>query len=317
MKWVEKCCKIITLFALVICALNTLNAQDLHDLDSQDSRQIARNIKIDSPRSTLKPNQRNGFVGRIGISADYLYHKADSQVGGVIMSIQGVAGWNWRDYAKLEVGLSLGAGPTDIKGAYPIGATQIGTQPLSNFDFKGGIALNFAFETKGGYNIASAFKAWDNALYINAGVEMAILSHFATYTPYSTQLTFLNIFVEAEGRSVVAQKWAVDYFVRGFGGASLITIGGNDLQTSESEIFSQTSLWGAKIGIGTSYTIGDKAFVFVRLVGAYYSVGAGQNKRISIKQNPSLNGLNGGASAIFKYPKSHSIYGGVQFGVGI
>ena len=310
--------KIIISFA--ICAVTALNAQNIKidsRIDSQDSPQNAQNIKIDLRKSTLNPNQRNGFVGRIGISADYLYHRADSQVGGVIMSIQGVAGWNWRDYAKLEVGLSLGAGPTDIKGAYPIGAVQIGTQPLSNFDFKGGIALNFAFEAKGGYNISSAFKAWDNALYINAGAEMAILSHFATYIPYSTQLTFLNLFVEFEGRSAVAQKWAIDYFVRGFGGASVITIGGSDLQTSESEIFSQTSLWGAKIGIGTSYTIGDKAFVFVRLVGAYYSVGAGQNKRISIKQNPSLNGLNGGASAIFKYPKSHSVYGGVQFGVGI
>ena len=324
----RKSYKIIILFAFAICTLNTLNAQDSR-IDSQDLRQY-ENIKLDSRESSTKSsfesnaksNRKNGFVGRIGISADYLYHRADSSqnssnISGVIMSIQGALGWNWRDYAKAEVGLLLGAGPTDIKGAYPIGAEQIGAQPLSNFSFKGGIALNFAFEAKGGYNISSAFKAWDNAFFINAGVEVAILSHFATYTPYSTQLGFLNLFVEIEGRSALTQKWAVDYFVRGFGGASLIGIGGEDLQTSESEIFSQTSLWGVKIGIGTSYKISDKAFVFVRLVSAYYNSGAGQNKRISIKQNPSLNGLNAGAGANFKYPKSHLFYGGVQFGVGI
>lgn len=287
--------KIIIVFALGIYALY-----------AQDSRE-----------SSLESNRQNGFVGRIGIGADYLYHKADSSsVSGVVMSANGALGWNWRDYAKMEVAGFIGAAPNDIKGAYPIGATQIGNQPLSNFNFKGGIFLNFGFEAKGGYNISSAFKAWDNALFINAGAEVAILAHWATYVPYSTQLSFLNLFVELEGRSALTQKWAIDYFVRGFVGTSLIGISG-ELQTSESEIFSQTSLWGVKLGIGTRYKIGDKAFVFVRLITAYYNLGAGQDKRISVNQNATLNGLNKGAEAIFKYPKSHSIYGGVQFGIGI
>ena len=233
------------------------------------------------------------------------------------MSLNGALGWNWRDYAKLEFGASLGAGPLDIKGAYPIGAQQIGAQPLSRFDFSGGIALNFGFDLKGGYNISSAFKAWDNALYINGGFEVAILSHWTTYVPYSAVLGFLNLFVEVEGRSALSQKWAIDYFVRGFGGASVVNIGGEDLQTSEADMLSEARLWGLKVGIGGSYKIGDRAFVFVRLVSAYYNSGAGQSKRISIKPNATLNGLNAGAEANFKYPKSHSIYGGVQFGVGM
>lgn len=273
--------------------------------------------KINDSKVQLSYYRRNGFLGRIGISADYLYHKADSELSGVIMSVNGALGWNWRDYAKLEVGTSLGAGPLDIKGAYPIGAEQIGAQPLSRFDFSGGIALNFGFELKGGYNISSAFKAWGNALYINGGVEVAILSHWTTYVPYSAVLGFMDLFVEVEGRSALSQKWAIDYFVRGFGGASVVTIGGEDLQTSESEIASNARLWGLKVGIGGSYKIGDKAFMFVRLVSAYYNSGAGQSKRISIKPNATLNGLNAGAEANFKYPKSHSVYGGVQFGIGM
>lgn len=282
---------------------------------SQSSKSTA---KINDSKVPLSYYRRNGFLGRIGISADYLYHKAGgTTLDGVIMSVNGALGWNWRDYAKLEVGAILGAGPLDIKGAYPIGAEQIGTQPLSRFDFSGGIALNFGFELKGGYNISSAFKAWDNALFINGGVEVAILSHWTTYVPYSTLLGFMNLFVEVEGRSALSQKWTIDYFVRGFGGASVVTIGGEDLQTSESEIASSARLWGLKVGIGGSYKIGDRAFVFVRLVSAYYNSGAGQSRRISIKPNATLNGLNAGAEANFKYPKSHSVYGGVQFGVGM
>lgn len=277
----------------------------------------AENLAVDS-KDSLTHYRKNGFIGRIGIGADYLYHKAgDTTLGGVVMSLNGALGWNWRDYAKLEFGATLGAGPLDIKGAYPIGAEQIGAQPLSRFDFSGGIALNFGFDLKGGYNISSAFKAWDNALYINGGFEVAILSHWTTYVPYSAVLGFLNLFVEVEGRSALSQKWAIDYFVRGFGGASVVNIGGEDLQTSESDMLSEARLWGLKVGIGGSYKIGDRAFVFVRLVSAYYNSGAGQSKRISIKPNATLNGLNAGAEANFKYPKSHSVYGGVQFGVGM
>lgn len=266
----------------------------------------------------LESNRRNGFLGRIGIGADYLYHKADSSiVSGIVMSAQGALGWNWRDYGKFEVGGFIGAGPTNIKGVYPIGAEQIGNKPLSNFSFNGGTALNFGIELKGGYNISSAFKMWDNALYINSGVEVAILSHWATYVPYTTQLSFLSIFVELEGRSALSQKWILDYFVRGFGGSSLIGIGAEDLQSNESSIFSETNLWGLKLGFGTSYKIGDRAFAFVRIVASYYYSTLGQSKYIVIKQNATLNGLNKGAEANFKYPKSHSIYSGVQFGIGI
>lgn len=326
--------RFILALALGICALNAENlAVDSSDsavdsIDSSDSQRESSVIRTaQSPTSTAKINdskvplssyRKNGFIGRIGIGADYLYHKAgDTTLGGVVMSLNGALGWNWRDYAKLEFGATLGAGPLDIKGAYPIGAQQIGAQPLSRFDFSGGIALNFGFDLKGGYNISSAFKAWDNALYINGGFEVAILSHWTTYVPYSAVLGFLNLFVEVEGRSALSQKWAIDYFVRGFGGASVVNIGGEDLQTSEADMLSEARLWGLKVGIGGSYKIGDRAFVFVRLVSAYYNSGAGQSKRISIKPNATLNGLNAGAEANFKYPKSHSVYGGVRFGVGM
>lgn len=302
--------KIYAICLIWICALNAENlAVDSQDLDSKYS--AIENVKSDSSY------RRNGFLGRIGIGADYLYHKADSKLGGVVMSLNGALGWNFRDYAKLEMGASFGAGPINIKGAYPIGAAQIGTQPLSKFHFNGGIALNFGFELKGGYNISSAFKAWDNALYINGGVEVAILSHWATYVPYSTMLGFMDLFVELEGRSALNQKWAIDYFVRGFGGASMINISSEDLQTSESDMLSSVRLWGLKVGFGGSYKIGDKAFVFVRLVSAYYNSSVGQSKHVSITQNPTTNGLNAGAAANFKYPKSHTLYGGVQFGVGM
>ena len=323
--------RFILALALGICALNAENlAVDSSDfsIDSSDSQRESNafhtaqihtsTAKINDSKVPLSSYRKNGFIGRIGIGADYLYHKAgDTTLGGVVMSLNGALGWNWRDYAKLEFGASLGAGPLDIKGAYPIGAEQIGTQPLSRFDFSGGIALNFGFDLKGGYNISSAFKAWDNALYINGGFEVAILSHWTTYVPYSAVLGFLNLFVEVEGRSALSQKWAIDYFVRGFGGASVVNIGGEDLQTSEADMLSEARLWGLKVGIGGSYKIGDRAFVFVRLVSAYYNSGAGQSKHISIKPNATLNGLNAGAEANFKYPKSHSVYGGVQFGVGM
>ena len=328
-------CKIFIMLMLGFGIVNAVDSGDLAvdsravdsgDLGDFSDLQRESNAIHKSTKSTAKLNdsnaplsfyRRNGFLGRIGISADYLYHKADSELSGVVMSLNGALGWNWRDYAKLEVGAILGAGPMDIKGAYPIGAEQIGTQPLSNFNFNGGIALNFGFELKGGYNISSAFKAWDNALYINGGIELAILSHWATYVPYSTVMGFVDLFVEVEGRSALSQKWAIDYFVRGFGGASVVTIGGEDLQTSANDMLSSARLWGLKVGFGGSYKIGDRAFVFVRLVSAYYNSGAGQSKRISIKPNATLNGVNAGAEANFKYPKSHSIYGGVQFGVGI
>lgn len=327
MKNLGAICKI---FIMLMLGFGVVNAVDSSDsaVDSSDSQRESSEIHIAQiPTSTAKINdskvplssyRKNGFIGRIGIGADYLYHKAgDTTLGGVVMSLNGALGWNWRDYAKLEFGATLGVGPLDIKGAYPIGAEQIGAQPLSRFDFSGGIALNFGFDLKGGYNISSAFKAWDNALYINGGFEVAILSHWTTYVPYSAVLGFLNLFVEVEGRSALSQKWAIDYFVRGFGGASVVNIGGEDLQTSESDMLSEARLWGLKVGIGGSYKIGDRAFVFVRLVSAYYNSGAGQSKRISIKPNATLNGLNAGAEANFKYPKSHSVYGGVQFGVGM
>ncbi len=327
MKFLGAICKIFIMLMLGFGVVNAVDSSDF-SIDSSDSQRESNAIrtaqiptssaKINDSKVPLSYYRKNGFIGRIGIGADYLYHKAgDTTLGGVVMSLNGALGWNWRDYAKLEFGASLGAGPLDIKGAYPIGAEQIGAQPLSRFDFSGGIALNFGFDLKGGYNISSAFKAWDNALYINGGFEVAILSHWTTYVPYSAVLGFLNLFVEVEGRSALSQKWAIDYFVRGFGGASVVNIGGEDLQTSEADMLSEARLWGLKVGIGGSYKIGDRAFVFVRLVSAYYNSGAGQSKRISIKPNATLNGLNAGAEANFKYPKSHSVYGGVQFGVGM
>lgn len=257
-------------------------------------------------------NRQNGFVGAVGIGIGYKSHSSDSSaISGVVTSLNGSFGWNWKDYAKMEFSGVLGAGTNNINGNYPMGVTN----SLSNLNFKGGMFLNFGFDGKGGYNVLSPLKSWDNALFINGGANIDILLNSATYTPFATQFSLLNFFLELEGRSAINKKWRIDYFVRGLFGANITSIGGNDIQVSSPA--TQSSVFGGKIGLGFSYKIGDEAFFFMRLVGTYHHISKGEIIHIAIQNNPQTNGLIANAKTDWRLPKNHLFYGGLHFGIGI
>ena len=256
--------------------------------------------------------RQNGFIGAIGIRIDYKYHKADSSVvSGAITSLQGFIGWNWKDYVKMEFSGRLGAGSNNIKGDYPIG-TQ--TQ-LSRLTFKGGAFLDIDFEGKVGYNTLSSLKMWDNALFFNIGTNVDISTHYATYTPFATQLSLINAFVELEGRSAINTHFSFDYFARGIVGIDIISIGGSDLLVSP--LPASVLALGGKVGVGFRYKIGEKAYFFMRLVGTYYNIAKSPTANIAITSNPHTNELIPNAKSSFAYPKSHTLYGGLYFGIGI
>lgn len=257
-------------------------------------------------------NYQNGFIGAIGIRIDYKYHKADSSVvSGAITSLQGFIGYNWKDYVKMEFGGKLGAGSNSIKGKYPIGTS---TQ-LSHLTFKGGAFLDIDFEGKVGYNTLSSLKMWDNALFFNLGTSTEISTHYATYTPFATQLSLINAFVELEGRSAIDTHFSFDYFARGILGIYNISISGSDLTATPSP--SSVLMLGGKVGVGFRYRIGERAYFFMRLVGTYYNTAKSPATNIAITSNPHTNELIPNAKSSFAYPKSHTLYGGLYFGIGI
>ena len=274
-------------------------------------------ISTAQAQKMLESGQRTGLVARASIGADYLHHKAGaSRLGGLVMSINASLGWNWRDYGKLEFSGRFGAGTNNIYGAYPIGATQTGTQPLSSLSFKGGVFIDYGAEAKGGYNLASMFKAWKYPLFINFGSEFYTLVQSAVYTPYATGLVLTRFFVELEGGAVLNQKWALEYIARVSAAGGFIVISGVDITSSDASLDSATSGYGLKFGLGGRYKMGKNAYFFVRANVAYQNLGAGEHKSITIRQNPATNGLNAGASANVRYPASDSIYAGLQFGFG-
>ncbi|MGX3045888.1 hypothetical protein [Helicobacter sp. T3_23-1056] len=265
----------------------------------------------------LESGQRTGLVASASIGADYLHHKAgESRLGGLLMSINASLGWNWRDYGKLEFSGRFGAGTNNIYGAYPIGATQTSTQPLSSLSFKGGVFIEYGVEAKGGYNLASIFKAWKYPLFINVGSEIYALVEGAVYAPYSTGLVLTRFFVELDGGVVLSQKWALEYIARVSAAGGSVTFSGVDIVSNESSLDSIISGYGLKFGLGGRYKMGKNAYFFVRANVAYQNLSAGANKTIAIKTNPATNGLNAGATANVRYPASDSIYAGLQFGFG-
>lgn len=273
---------------------------------------------IANAQKTLESGQRTGFIGRIGIGAEYLNHKAgDSRLDGLLMSINGTLGWNWRDYGKLEFSGRFGSGTSVIHGAYPIGATQTSTQPLSSLNtFRDGVFIEYAGEAKGGYNLTSSVKAWKYPLFINVGSEIQTLVQNAIYSPYATALILINFFVELDGGIGLSEKWSLEYLARVGATSGVIEIGGVDFSTSETSLNSTISGYKLKFGLGGRYKMGKNAYFFARANVIYQNLGAGQNKQITIKQNPETNKLNAGASAIVRYPASGTIYAGLQFGFG-
>lgn len=279
-------------------------------------------INTAQAQKMLESGQRTGLVARASIGADYLHHKAGaSRLGGLLMSINGTLGWNWRDYGKLEFSGRFGAGTNNIYGAYPIGATQTGTQPLSSLSFKGGVFMEYGAEAKGGYNLVSALKAWKYPLFINFGSEIYAFVQGAVYAPYATGLALTRFFVELDGGAVLTQKWALEYAARVSLAGGSVTFSGVDLTSNDASLDSIISGYGLKFGLGGRYKMGKNAYFFARVNVAYQNLSAGEQKSITIKANPTTNkpetnGLNAGASANVRYPASDSIYAGLQFGFG-
>ena len=275
-------------------------------------------VGVANAQKTLESGQRTGLIGRLSIGGDYLRHKAgDTTLDGLLMSINGTLGWNWRDYGKLEFSGRFGSGTNNIHGSYPIGATQTGAQPLSSLNtFRDGVFIEFGGEVKGGYNFASIFKAWKYPLFINVGSEIQALVQSATYSPYGTALILTNFFVELDGGIDLNQKWALEYLARVAAIGGIIEIGGFDITSSETSLNSSTSGYKLKFGLGGRYKMDKNAYFFARVNVIYQNLNAGTNKQITISQNPETNKLNAGASANVRYPASDMIYAGLQFGFG-
>lgn len=272
-------------------------------------------------QKTLESGARTGFVGRVGIGGEYLNHKAgESKLDGLIMSINGTLGWNWRDVGKLEFSGRFGAGTNNIYGAYPIGATQIGAQPLLNQNFntkfKGGLFIDFGGEIKGGYNPISILKAWQYPLFINLGSEMRFLVQGASLSPYATTIFTSNLFVELDGQARLNQKWTLEYLARFFVAAGSISIDGISITQSAADLSSIISGYGLKFSLGTQYKMGKNAYFFTRLNLTYQNLSACDTKQITISTNSTDEGINAGASANVRYPQSHTIYTGLQLGFG-
>lgn len=267
-------------------------------------------------QKTLESGARTGFIGRVGIGGEYLNHKAGaSRLDGLIMSINGTLGWNWRDVGKLEFSGRFGTGTNNIYGAYPIGATQIGAQPLSSLKFRTAAVVHLAYGVKGGFNPLSIAKIYQYPLFINIGLEGNTLEQFATYSPYYTVLGGNMYFLELDGGIVLNQKWGLEYLGRfyiGDGGANI-----GYLSQGIKTLSSSTNVYGLKFALGFTYKLGKNAYFFGRFNFDYQKMSAGKTHSFGIANDASGNGLNPGASANVRYPASDTIFSGVQFGFGI
>ncbi|RDU72601.1 hypothetical protein CQA66_04680 [Helicobacter aurati] len=263
----------------------------------------------------LYAEQRNGFTARIGIGADYIQHKArTTNINGVAMSLNGELGWIWRDYAKINFLISHGAGPNDIKGEYPINATN-----LSNLSFSGGLFYVIRLESKGGYNIASAFGHWEHTCYINVGLETTSLLHAATYVPYLTSMDIVNAFVELERRKSIGEKWSIEYLGRLSVSNATLTLGAstaNIIQT-QKELTSQNIFgYGVKVGLGIHYKFSKRAYFFTNVLVTYQFINKAEPKTLTTKATPETNGIQANQTSIVQYPDSNTLYTGLQFGFG-
>lgn len=268
-------------------------------------------------QKTLESGARTGFIGRVGIGGEYLNHKAGaSRIDGLIMSINGTLGWNWRDVGKLEFDAGFGGGTSNIYGAYPIGATQIGTQPLSNLKFRTAVVLHSAYGVKAGFNPLAIAKIYQYPLFINIGLIFNTLLETATYTPYYTTINGGGVFLELDGGIVLNQKWGLEYLGRFYVGDGATNIVYEAAQGIK-KLSSSVSGYGLKFAIGFTYKMGKNAYFFSRLNFEYQTMGAGKTYSFGIADNATGNGLNPGASANVRHPASDTIFSGVQFGFGI
>lgn len=268
-------------------------------------------------QKTLESGARTGFVGRVGIGGEYLNHKAgESKLDGLIMSINGTLGWNWRDVGKLEFSGGFGAGTNNIYGAYPIGATQIGAQPLSSLKFRTARVIHTTYGVKVGFNPLSIVKIYQYPLFINIGLEANTLEHIAVYSPYDIVAGGDMYFLELDGVIMLNQKWGLEYLGRfyiGYGGANIVYSSAQ----GRKRLDSSTNIYGLKFALGFTYKLGKNAYFFGRFNFDYQKMSAGKTHSFGIANNASGNGLNPGASANVRYPASDTIFSGVQFGFGI
>lgn len=268
-------------------------------------------------QKTLESGAHTGFIGRVGIGGEYLNHKAGaSRLDGLIMSINGTLGWNWRDVGKLEFSAGFGSGTNNIYGAYPIGATQIGAQPLSSLKFRTAAVVHLTSGVKGGFNPLSIAKIYQYPLFINIGLEANTLEQVATYSPYYTVVGGNMYFLELDGGIVLNQKWGLEYLGRFYIGDGGANIGYSSAQGTK-KLSSSTNVYGLKFALGFTYKLGKNAYFFGRFNFDYQKMSAGKTHSFGIANDASGNGLNPGASANVRYPASDTIFSGVQFGFGI
>ena len=268
-------------------------------------------------QKTLESGARTGFIGRVGIGGEYLNHKAGaSRLDGLVMSINGTLGWNWRDIAKLEFSAGFGTGTNNIYGAYPIGATQIGAQPLSSLKFRTTQVSRITYGAKVGFNPLSIARIYQYPLFINIGIESDTLGESTPYSPYATAVGGGMYFLELDGGIALNQKWGLEYLGRFYVGSGLVNIVYKTSQGTE-KLESSTNVYGLKFALGFTYKMGKNAYFFGRFNLSYQTMSEGKTHSFGIANNASGNGLNPGASANVAYPANDTIFSGIQFGFGI
>ncbi|MGX3098917.1 hypothetical protein [Helicobacter sp. 23-1046] len=270
------------------------------------------------------------WLTRLGMDLDYTHRSVNG------MWMHGVGtGWILETaYIKKQVKVALdaryGRTPMDLHAGYnTYGTFATDVNIIKNEErfnrWQGATGRYLDVSLKAGWNIADSI---EEPFYINLGyVLLDMFVHHSNGYPFVFNQVHGGIFIEAEGKKRLGDKFALTYLGRVSLAGAQVGISDQDKNLTGSNNGGAIVLkasndigYELRANVGITYDIGKRTSFFARLNAKYKYLPATQSTQLTTiannygNNNPLDTGVVGNQTFNIAYPNAYQFSGGLSFG---
>ena len=283
-----------------------------------------------SSLSATSTENYSRWLTRLGMDLDYTHRSVNG------MWMHGVGtGWILETaYIKKQVKVALdvryGRTPMDLHAGYnTYGTFATDVNIIKNEErfnrWQGATGRYLDASLKAGWNIADSI---EEPFYINLGyVLLDMFVHHSSGYPFVFNQVHGGIFIEAEGKKRLGDKFALTYLGRVSLAGAQVGISDQDKNLTGSNNGGAIVLkasndigYELRANVGITYDIGKRTSFFARLNAKYKYLPATQSTQLTTIANnygnnsPLDTGVVGSQTFNIAYPNAYQFSGGLSFG---
>lgn len=270
------------------------------------------------------------WLMRLGMDLDYTHRSANG------MWMHGV-GTGWileaayiKKQIKVAADVRYGRTPMDLHAGYnTYGTFATDVNIIKNEErfnrWQGATGRYLDASLKAGWNVADSI---EEPFYVNLGyVLLDMFVHHSNGYPFVFNQVHGGIFVEAEGKKRLGDKFALTYLGRVSLTGALVGISDQDKNLAgsnngEAIVLKASNDIGYELraNVGITYDIGKRTSFFARLNAKYKYLPATQPTQLTTiannygQSNPLDTGVVGNQTFNIAYPNTYQFSGGLSFG---